>query len=391
MNQQKNHHKFEKNSKYLTISIYTICVVLAGCIIFHLVSEWARTIEGIRHFLDVLSPFLIGLLIAYMMNPLIDVFYTRLFKGKLHIKRRRFFKIASVIIAYAIVLGALILCMTCVVPQLMISIAEITNSIPDMYSATMDRMTNLTKHGQNMSTPGLINIFINQNLPKAYSYIESFMGKSIPYIYDTSMQIIKVIVNFFIALIISIYLSFDKKIILHAIKRFIYAVLSPADARNAIVTFRECDQIFSSYLFGKAIDSIIIGILCFFLMSFFELPMAVLLSLIVGITNMIPYFGPFIGAIPGVILIGFLNPVGAVKFAILVFVLQQFDGYILGPRILGNSTGVRPVAILFAVIVGGAYFGVAGMFLGVPVFAVVQHLIGKWVEQRLQKKEINLI
>jgi predicted PurR-regulated permease PerM len=126
-------------------------------------------------------------------------------------------------------------------------------------------------------------------------------------------------------------------------------------------------------------------------MSFFELPMAVLLSLIVGITNMIPYFGPFIGAIPGVILIGFLNPVGAVKFAILVFVLQQFDGYILGPRILGNSTGVRPVAILFAVIVGGAYFGVAGMFLGVPVFAVVQHLIGKWVEQRLQKKEINLI
>jgi predicted PurR-regulated permease PerM len=386
-----NRHKFEKNSKYLTISVYTIFVILAGCIIFHLVYDWAKTVEGVRRFIGVLSPFLIGLLIAYMMNPLIELFEETLFQNILHLKKKSQLKLLSIMLAYVLVLGALLICMTCVVPQLIQSIAEITNSIPDMYSAIMDRMTNLTKNGQNMSTPGMINVYINQNLPKAYRYIESVMGKSIPVIYDASMQVIKVVANFFIALIISIYLSFDKNIILNDLKKMIYAVLPASNARNMIVTLRECDQIFSSYLFGKAVDSIIIGVLCFVIMSCLKLPLTVLISIIVGITNMIPYFGPFIGAVPGIFLIAFLNPVGAVKFTIMVFLLQQFDGYILGPRILGNSTGVRPVAILFSVIVGGAYFGVAGMFLGVPVFAVVQHLINKWLEERLQKKEIHLI
>ena len=105
---------------------------------------------------------------------------------------------------------------------------------------------------------------------------------------------------------------------------------------------------------------------------------------------MIPCFGPFIGAVPGICLLAILNPFSAVKFAILVFILQQFDGYILGPKILGDSTGVRPIGILFAIIVGGAYFGAVGMFLGVPVFAVIQYLVQKYVEERLSEKGINV-
>ena len=125
-------------------------------------------------------------------------------------------------------------------------------------------------------------------------------------------------------------------------------------------------------------------------MTLLKLPLAVLISLIVGVTNMIPYFGPFIGAVPGVFLIAIISPYGAVKFGVMVFLLQQFDGYILGPKILGNSTGVRPIAILLAIIVGGAYFGAVGMFLGVPVFAVVQYLVGKWMDGKLIEKEIDL-
>lgn len=390
MDTNKKKHKFEQNSKYLTISIYTVFVILTGCIIFRLFYDLAETIEVIRHLIGVLSPFLIGLLIAYMMNPMIKFLYSRIFIQKLHVKREKLFKILSVVISYLIILGALALCMFFVIPQLIESIAEISNSIPAAYDIIMDRVTNLTKHGQNMNTPGVINVYLNQNMPKVLNMIEEFMGKSIPMLYDMSMQAIKIVMNLFIAIIVSIYLSFDKKILLHALKKFIYAALPIEKAENLIVTFRECNQIFGSYLTGKALDSLIIGILCFIFMTILKLPLSVLISLIVGITNMIPYFGPFIGAVPGVCLILFLSPIAAIKFAVMVFLLQQFDGYILGPRILGNSTGVRPIAILFAIIVGGAYFGAVGMFLGVPVFAVVQYLVGKWTKERLKQKSIEI-
>ncbi|MEE1312491.1 MAG: AI-2E family transporter [Lachnospiraceae bacterium] len=383
-------HKFEWNSKYFTISIYSIFVIVIGCIIFRIVFDLAVTLDIIKRFIGVMSPFLVGLLIAYMMNPFINLFYNSLFKKKLHVKRKKFFKILSIVLSYMIVLGILGICLTFVIPQVINSIAELTTSIPDIYNSIMDKVNNLTKRGQNLSTPGAINVFLNQNLPKVYNYLETFMGKSIPMLYDLSMQAIKMVFNIFIAVIISIYLSLDKKILLNAGKRFIYASFTTSQARNFILTLKECNQIFSRYLSGKAIDSLIIGILCFILMTFLNLPLTVLISLIVGVTNMIPYFGPFIGAIPGIFLTAIISPYAGIKFGIMVFLLQQFDGYILGPKILGNSTGVRPISILLAIIVGGAYFGAVGMFLGVPVFAVIQYLIGKWMDERLKKKEIEL-
>lgn len=390
MNTHRKRHKFQWNNKYFTISVYSVAVILIGGIIFRLILNMAATLEVIKHFIGVMSPFLIGLLIAFMMNPFINLLYYSFFKRKLHVKRTRLFKIISIVISYIVVFGILGTCLTFVIPQVVESITELTTSIPEMYSTIMDHVTNLTKQGQNLSTPATINIFLNQNLPKVYNYLEAFMGKSLPMIYDLSMQAIKMVINIVIAIIISIYLSLDKKILLNAGKRILYALFTTSQARNVILTLKECNQIFSRYLSGKAIDSLIIGILCFILMSLLKLPLTVLISLIVGVTNMIPYFGPFIGAIPGVCLIAILNPYEAIKFAIMVFALQQFDGYILGPKILGNSTGVRPIAILLAIIVGGAYFGAVGMFLGVPVFAVVQHLVGKWMNERLKEKEIDI-
>lgn len=390
MNHSDKRHKFEKNSKYLTISIYSLFVILAGSVIFRLIYHWAKTVAAIQSLIDVLSPFLIGLLVAYMLDPIIGFFEQNVWRKMFRIRREKIAKLCAVFVTYIIIFGALGICMNFVIPQILKSIGEITTSIPSAYATIMDRLTNLTKHGQNITRPSMINVIINQSLPKAYTYIEQFMGESIPVLYDFSMQIIKVIFNLFIALIISIYLSLDKKLMIKSLKRFMYALLPVNDARNIISTFQECDHIFSNYLVGKSIDSLIIGILCFVITSIFHLPYSVLISIIVGITNMIPYFGPFLGAIPGVCLIAILSPIGAVKFAIIIFLIQQFDGYILGPRILGNSTGVRPVAILFAVIVGGAYFGVAGMFLGVPILAVIQYLVGEWMEKRLAKKQIQI-
>ena len=157
-----------------------------------------------------------------------------------------------------------------------------------------------------------------------------------------------------------------------------------------IVNVKECNTIFSSFIIGKSLDSLIIGIICFILMTILKLPYSVLLSVIVGITNMIPYFGPFIGAIPGVVLFLVISPIKSIIFAVMILALQQFDGLYLGPKILGNSTGLKPLWVIFGITVGGAYAGVLGMFLGVPVVGVIAHLLNKSITSRLEKKNITI-
>jgi predicted PurR-regulated permease PerM len=182
----------------------------------------------------------------------------------------------------------------------------------------------------------------------------------------------------------------DKEIMLKGIKKFIYATLDKPKAKSLIDTLKESNAIFSGFIIGKLIDSLIIGVLCFIFTSILKLPYAMIISIVVGITNMIPYFGPFIGAVPGGLLLLMISPAYCVKFIILIFILQQFDGLILGPKILGNSTGLRPFWIIFAITVGGWVGGVLGMFLGVPFVAVIANLVDKFINKQLTKKNISI-
>lgn len=181
----------------------------------------------------------------------------------------------------------------------------------------------------------------------------------------------------------------DQKSLLKHMKRFTYAVLKKERAARFIQTSRECSSIFSKYILGKTLDSVIIGILCFILMLILRLDYALVLSVIVGVTNMIPYFGPFIGAIPGILIYLFISPIQAIIFAFMILVLQQFDGLYLGPKILGESTGIKPLWVIFGITIGGSYFGPLGMFLGVPVVAVISHLLNSFVKRRLSQKNIT--
>ena len=148
-------------------------------------------------------------------------------------------------------------------------------------------------------------------------------------------------------------------------------------------------EIFRRFFIGKAVDSFIIGLLCFIFMRIFRMPYAELISFIVGITNMIPYFGPFIGAIPSALIIFMTSPMAAIGFAVMIVILQQFDGNVLGPAILGGSLGLKPFWIIFAVIIGGGMFGVVGMLLGVPIFTVLYTLVNRFILSRLHKKGIQ--
>jgi predicted PurR-regulated permease PerM len=215
------------------------------------------------------------------------------------------------------------------------------------------------------------------------------LQKIVPILYGAGLSIIKFCVNLFIALIVSIYLISDKNMIRDYAKKLTYALFSKEHALSLFAIMKDCNSICKSFFIGKTIDSLIIGCLCFILMSIFHLPYAMLISVIVGITNMIPYFGPYIGGIPGVLICFIEKPSYGIVFLVIVILLQSFDGMILGPKILGDSTGLRPIVILFSISCGGAVAGVLGMFLGVPIFGIISYLMEKYINYRLHRKNLK--
>ena len=203
------------------------------------------------------------------------------------------------------------------------------------------------------------------------------------------MSVISWVVDITIAIIVSVYMLIDRNRLITNFRKLIYAVMKRDKADKLLGTLSECNKIFGSFIIGKTIDSVIIGFMCFAFMTIIGLKYAILISVIVGITNMIPYFGPFIGAIPGVIILLTADFKQAVIFAVLILALQQFDGLYLGPKILGDSTGLRPLWIIFAITIGGWAAGPIGMFLGVPCVAVIAFLVQNKIDRKLSEKNID--
>lgn len=383
-------HKFESNKKYFTICIYSIAVILIGCIIFQFVTRWNITKRLLGQLWATLFPFFMGFLIAYIMNPVIAFFHRNIFARLFPAEKKKLSTGLSIVFSYLVFLGALVICLTFIIPQLVESIQELSLQIPTIYNSVVDIFEKYQKTSSNILPPEALKIIETETLPKIMNFSNNFISQLIPWIYNITLSLAKWLFNIFIAFVVSIYMTTDKKLITLSLKKLVLAIFREKTSYAVLRTFQECHNIFSSFIVGKSLDSLIIGIICFCLMTILRLPYTVLISVIVGITNMIPYFGPFIGAVPGAFILFIVSPMKALIFIIMIFVLQQFDGLILGPKILGDSTGVRPLLILFSITVGGEYFGPLGMFLGVPFFACVQYLIENWVDYRLYKKKINI-
>lgn len=383
-----NKHIFERNKNYYIISIYVICTIIISSILLKIIWNWKQTLDNIKHFLSMLSPFMIGFFIAYLLNPLIKFFDKKLFNELMHIKKSSIRKFLSIFITYLLVFGIITVCIVVIIPELYVSISNICYGITDYYNEFLDFIEKTNKKYPDLDL-SYINSIIDSNSQNIVEMLQGSISTLLPLIYNTSISVISRTINFIIAIMVSCYMLIDKNIISLNIKRLIYAIVPQKKADNFLSTVYECNNIFSKYLVGKAIDSTIIGILCFIIMSIIGLNYALLISLIVGITNMIPYFGPFIGAIPGAVLLLTVDWKYCLVFCFLILVLQQFDGLYLGPKILGDSTGLRPVWIIFAITAGGWVAGVVGMFLGVPVVAVIAFLVDKFINKKLYEKNIS--
>ena len=387
-----NKNRFRANSRYFTIMVYCLAFVFFSILIFKFIGNMNTTLSFISSTINTISPFIVGAFIAFVLYPAVKFFYRKIFTGRLNIKSQKAAKMLSVLCTYIITLGIITILLVFIVPQIYSSLSEIANRLPVWYNNALDFIKNLEQRYPDVTflDYDYINNKIESALPLITNYITGMMSSLLPVIFTTSMAIVKGLVNFIISILVSVYMISDHKNLFYHGKRLLYSIVPVKTADTARNIARESANIFSGFIIGKAIDSLIIGIICFFAMLIFKFPYAMLISVIVGITNMIPYFGPYLGGIIGGIIILIVNPIQVVFFAILILVLQQFDGLFLGPKILGESTGLRPLWVIFAITVGGSLCGVLGMFLGVPVVAVIGYILNIIVDHFLKKKDVTV-
>ncbi len=376
------------NRNYLAISIYALFVIVIGAFIIYIFFNMKQTKTVITNFINTISPFIVALFIAFLINPMIkklDNFLLQVVK----LKSRGLRIFISMFTSYLLVIGGLTIMILYVTPQLIQSISDLVSKQSLMRDDVYKFFSGIYEKYPDLNLEAVVE-YVENMIPDLFIQGTQLLSSMIPKLYLFSVSLIKMFVNILLSIVISCYLILDKRDLKFNAKRIIFSIMPKEKAKNFIQTGKECANIFNKFIVGKFIDSLIIGLLCFVIMFILRLPYSILISVIVGITNMIPYFGPFIGAVPGIVIYLFINPIQCLIFAGMIFLLQQFDGLYLGPKILGESTGLKPLWIILAITLGGAYAGMVGMFLGVPVVAVITYLLDKVIKKRLDSKNIVL-
>ena len=353
-------------------------------------------IEVVGHYLraaaNTLMPFIIGCVMAYLIYPISQGI--TLYLDKLTGDRVKKLTLSIGIFSGLIIFGvAIYLLLWMLLPQLVDSITSIIVGMPGMVESLSEWITALLKDNPQLQEAA--NVALESSSLELQNWLtQTLIPKAQEVITTLSASVISTfwfLFDFFIGIIVCVYVlnSTDK---LKRQAKMIVSAIAPKKYVDTIfeITY-EMDQCFGGFIRGKLLDSLIIGILCFICVSLMNMPYPVLISTIVGVTNIIPFFGPFIGAIPSTILILTVNPIQALYFVIFVFILQQFDGNILGPTILGQSTGIGSIWVLFSILIFGDLFGFVGMIIGVPTFAVIYYLISKYVFKKLKEREMDVV
>ncbi len=357
--------------------------------------EWVR--ESLNAVAGILSPFIFGMVMAYLLCPVYNTVVRRMYhllkdgfqKKKTALRVARIMgSVLSLMALFGVVGGLFAL----VLPETIRSILGLAQMLPD-------RLTDLIEWGEKTLTaeryPEMAEaaeLLIRHFSDNFSEWTENdLMPRIGEYMAQISMGVyvtLRTLFNLLIGVIVCVYLLNSKELFKAQIKKVISATMTKDKSDDIFEFAYFANRTFGGFINGKLIDSLIIGILCFILMSIFKFPYTVLVSTIVGVTNFIPFFGPFIGAVPSALIICLASPIKALYFLILVFALQQFDGNILGPKILGGTTGLSSFWVMFAIIVGGGFFGFTGMVLGVPVFAVLYYYFSRYIKRRLARKQM---
>lgn len=379
-----------KENRYMRISVYAFFVVAASIVLLMLAQNVTKVMGWVSLFFDIISPFIWGFAFAYILNYPYTWLREMLDKiPKIGSKMSRSLKATiALILVYAVFIALVVLFFYAVVPQIVTAISDFVRILPtyiegfnvwfqgfmykylERFDLSMDNIYDiLTQAGERISGE--------------FDFATVF-NHAVDIVLAASVKL----KNIFLGLIVSIYFLLDKNRFRISCTKLLYAVCSEEKAEDIMEILRFTDKTFGGFFIAKVVDSAIIGVLCYLFMAVMKMEYSVVISVIVGVTNIIPFFGPFIGAIPSVLLLLLVNPWHALIFGIFIIILQQFDGNFLGPKLMGDSMGIRAVFVVFAVIVFGGLFGFIGMFIGVPVFVVLYRLFSQSVSKRLKAKNI---
>lgn len=391
--------KLNKDSKYVRWGLTAFAVVVGGITFYYFIFHSTNIKSGIGTILDILKPVLFGLATAYLLTPVLNFVESKILtplfdKCKVKKGRRRsiFTRGIGILITAFLFVALIYMLVSMLVSQIIPSVQGIIDNFDD-YSKNFTNWLERTLK-DNPDIGNYVTRTLNQIEKKVTDQFSDILPSTASIIKTVSQSIISVLDvlwDFIIGFIISIYVLSNKERFAAQAKKTAYALFQQDTANNLIRNFRFTHRTFIGFLSGKVLDSIIIGILCFIGTTLLKTPYAMLISVIIGCTNIIPFFGPFLGAIPSGILIFVvdpMHPLNCVYFALFILALQQFDGNILGPKILGNSTGLTGFWVIFAITFFGGLLGVFGMIVGVPIFAVIYAALRSFVNTKLEKKQL---
>ena len=382
-------------------------VIVAAIAIYFIISNADEIFSAIGNYIGILRPVVYGCVIAYILNPLMKTFQEWMVrfaerKGKrVSDKKKGFF--TGISITLSLVFGIVVIIVLCwmIIPQLLSSITSLTNNLPgkvnEYYHMLNESIRNnkyladtlqevalsATEYIDQMLTEGFLPWLQSELLPSVNMVAVQFANGVI--------GVLNVLYNLFIGIIVAIYVLASKETFSAQSKKLVYGIFKKEHADVIIHYVKVSHGMFSGFIIGKIVDSTIIGIICFFLMTVMGLPYALLISVIIGVTNVIPVFGPYIGAVPSALLILIVNPMQALYFIIMLIILQQLDGNIIGPAILGESTGLSAFWVLFSILLFGGLWGIVGMIAGVPLFAVIYRIISDFINWKLSGRRLSTV
>lgn len=375
--------------RYLKIGITGAAILASGILCAFVLFKMPVIISVLKGVTEILKPFLYGVVFAYLLAPLCNKIEEKLFQifPKAKTKARRFICFIAIVISLCVAIAVIWLIIMMIIPQVWDSVMKIIQMVPQKLIVVNNWIEHMLENQPELQA------YFEEFSSQAESNIDSLLNvdtiqKVQSIINSLSVQlfgVLGVVKNIFLGLLISAYLLGSRKLFGAQAGLILHGVFSDKWAKIIEEEIRYTDKMFNGFLVGKIIDSAIIGLLCFAGTSIMGFEAPAFISVIIGITNIIPFFGPFIGAIPCGLLLLLENPMHCLYFIIFIFVLQQLDGNVIGPKILGNTTGVSSFWVLFAILLFGGMWGVVGMVIGVPLFAVIYDIIRKLVYRGLRK------
>lgn len=391
-----NKHRY---SQYIGWGITAFAVIAAGVLFYFSIDYMGDLVKAIRSLMGILSPFIWGLVISYLLVPSMMMYERKLFHPLVaSIKKRRpkvtlskkLPRVLALILAEIVMLLLIAALIYLIVPQVYDSISAIITNSPAYFESASKAIDNLLHDFPEIEMYAT-KVFgnITETLTKwATNTLLPSMENIVTNITTGVFSVVKAVYNIVIGMIVSIYILYNKEPFIAHYRKALYCLFKPEKARKISSALRFADRTFMGFIVGKLLDSAIIGMICYVGCVVMRMPYDLLISVIIGVTNIIPFFGPFIGAIPSALLVLLVDPKMCLWFVIFIIVLQQIDGNIIGPKILGTSIGINGFWVLFSIVFFGGLFGFWGMLLGVPTFVIIYTAVERAVNRKLESRDL---